>query len=249
MLVCLFFFPSGSSHWSEVYLSFSFVLFSASYYCLTLLFPPFLCLCSFQCVNALFPLFLICLPVSCLLADGRCFTFTCSPLLSPLWDVSSYHDVSHNLSLKDPMPLWDLPWRLPLLPLWNPYHLSTPIQIFPLCFFSLAGFFSTLSTSHSTLNTGCCSALRRFWHSAISICKLCHYVGWAGPLLFPANSPLETAGEEEGVAGHLVDHVFPFMPQFPQADLVPVLSQQRTQLGRESKRSTDCWPVIGNNRP
>lgn len=100
----VFFVVSGSSRPSEVYLSFSFVSFSAAYFYPLLLSPPFQCLCSFLPVNRLFPLFLICLSASSRLADGTCSTFSRSALLSPPSDVSLYCGVSHDLSLRDPMP-------------------------------------------------------------------------------------------------------------------------------------------------
>lgn len=131
----VFFLVCVSSCPTEVHLLFSFVSFSAAYFCLLLLCSPFLHLCSLISASCLFPLFLICLSVSSLLADGACTTFSYSALLSPLLDVSLCCGISQDLSLRDLVPLWDPPWCLPLLPLWNPCHPSTlfslSVRFFP----------------------------------------------------------------------------------------------------------------------
>lgn len=149
----VFFLVSSLSCPSEVYLfflwsAFLLLIFALFYY--SLLFHAY-ALSYLQAIS--FPS-LICLSASSLLADGTYPTFCHSALPPPALDVSLCCGVSHDLSLRDPMPFWDLPWRLSLLPLWNPCHLSTfSLFLFP------RWLFLWFSASPCTLNTGCCSAL------------------------------------------------------------------------------------------
>lgn len=158
----VFFLVSVSSCPTEVHLLFSFVSFSAAYFCLLLILSFFMPMVSHICKLSLSPLSH--LPV-CELSSST--TFSHSALLSPLLDVSLCCGISQDLSLWDLVPLWDPPWRLPLLPLWNPCHPST---LFSLSVSSLTGFFSALSASPSLIQAAVlpCSG---FWCSSVSICK------------------------------------------------------------------------------
>lgn len=141
--------------------SLCFLFFCQLFCCLFLhsvIFSPFQCLCTFLSASCLFHLFLIRLSVSTFLADGTCPTFSHSALLSPLLDANLYCGVCHDLSLRDPMPLWDLPGRLSLLPRWNPCHLSTLFSVSLLLF--PRWLFLCLKCISLILNTGCNSALQ-----------------------------------------------------------------------------------------
>lgn len=96
----VFFLVSVSSCPTEVHLLFSFVSFSAAYFCLLLILSFFMPMLSHICKLSLSPLSH--LPV-CELSSST--TFSHSALLSPLLDVSLCCGISQDLSLWDLVPL------------------------------------------------------------------------------------------------------------------------------------------------